>query len=69
MHDANNQYPTDVPRLFTTHRYTHRVLYHRGNLQTLIPGIWECWLPNVMCHHSDDAAVEAVLGKVSKGFH
>ncbi|KAI5789417.1 hypothetical protein FPQ18DRAFT_391967 [Pyronema domesticum] len=33
-----------------------------------VHGIWEHWLPTVMRHCSDDAAMEAVFGKVSKVF-
>jgi hypothetical protein len=67
MHDANNQYPTGASRLFTTHRYSHLVLYHSDNFEMSIHGSWEDLPPTVMGYRSDDAAMEAVFGKSAKG--
>jgi hypothetical protein len=48
-------------------RIYHPLLYHSGNIETSIHGSWEDSPPTVIGYRSDDAAMEAVLGKVSKG--
>ncbi|KAI5786069.1 hypothetical protein FPQ18DRAFT_308992 [Pyronema domesticum] len=57
-----------LPRLFTIYRFTvtHLVLYRSGNLEMSIHDAWEDLPLNVTGYCSDNADMEAEVGKLAK---